>query len=91
MPDYGRIERATCLLSSGIAPGSDYIPSEIYEECSRILTDKLHQPFQVVWQFEALPQDSMAHLEQSLLPENQSDFQKGCGTIHMVFAARQVQ
>ena len=66
LPTIEEIEKATRLLSSGKAPGSDSIPAEIYKEGGSALLEKLHQLFILIWQQETLPQDfkdaSIIHL-----------------------------
>ena len=66
LPTIEEIEKATRLLSSGKAPGSDSIPAEIYKEGGSALLEKLHQLFTLIWQEETLPQDfkdaSIIHL-----------------------------
>ena len=60
------VQKAVRLLSSGKAPVSDSIPAVIYKEGDMVLTEKLHQLFQLIWQHETVPQDfkdaSIIHL-----------------------------
>ena len=66
IPTLKEIQKAVQLLSSGKTPGSDFIPAEVYKEGGMVLTEKLHQLFQLIWQHETVPQDfkdaSIIHL-----------------------------
>ena len=133
VPTFEEIWKVIHLLNNSKAPGADSIPTEVYREGGKALTEKIHQLFQLIWQHGTVPQDFkdasiihlykckgncqacdnhcgisllsiagkaqarallnhlIVHLERGLLPESQCGFWKECGTMDMVFAARQLQ
>ena len=66
MPTREEFLKAISQLSSGKAPGSDSIPSEIYKNGVPALVLRILQLFRLVWQQETVPQDlkdaSIIHL-----------------------------
>ena len=65
-PEEPEVQKAISQLSSGKAPGSDAIPSEIYKAGGPILLQKLTKLFQSFWTQGTIPQElkdaSIIHL-----------------------------
>ena len=57
LPTISETVRAIKLLSSGKAPGSDPIPTEIYKTEDPLVAGKLTELFHIIWRKEAIPQE----------------------------------
>ena len=66
VPTLVEVQKAISQISSGKAPGADFIPAEIYKEGGPALANKLLTIIQLSWEQEHLPQDfkdaSIIHL-----------------------------
>ncbi|KAI8501811.1 hypothetical protein Bbelb_202230 [Branchiostoma belcheri] len=66
LPTEQEVQQAIQLLSNGKAPGSDAIPAEVYKAGGTVLTQKLTEFFQSLWEKEEIPQEfkdaSIVHL-----------------------------
>ena len=56
-PPVTETTKAIQHLSSGNAPGSDAIPTEIYKAGGQPMTEKLTELFLCTWRTEAIPQE----------------------------------
>ena len=57
LPTISETVKAIKLLSSGKAPGSDAIHSEIYKTGGPPVAEKLTELFHIMWRKEAMPQE----------------------------------
>ena len=55
LPTEEEVLRAIRLLSCGKTPGADSIPADIYKVGGPLLTQKLTEIFQIIWQEEIIP------------------------------------
>ena len=66
VPTVAEVEKAVKRLSSGKAPGADFIPAEIYASGAPLMIRKLFELFQSMWNQELIPQElkdaSIVHL-----------------------------
>nr|VZI43932.1 unnamed protein product [Spirometra erinaceieuropaei] len=93
-PSLQETIRAVQQLSSGKAPGSDAIPSEVCKHGGPQLMDRLTALFQEITGkiFARILLNRLNnHLERGLLPESQCGFRRHRGTTDMIFAAPQLQ
>ena len=65
-PTLPEVEKAIHQLSSGKAPGADFIPAEVYNHAGPQLCEKIVHLFQAMWTQGAVPQEfkdaSVVHL-----------------------------
>ena len=66
VPSLEEVNKAISSLSNGKAPGSDGIPAEVFANGGPLLTEKLLELFQLMWNGDELPQSfkdpSITHL-----------------------------
>ena len=87
VPTLDEVNKAISSLSNGKAPGADGIPAEVFANGGPILTDKLLELYQLMWNNDEIPQSfkdpSITHLYKNKGDRRRCDNHRGISLLEI--------